>query len=66
MNDDDLDEIPSEIDFSGGVRGKYAARMAKGYTITMTYDDGRRVQIFPAPQQPLEKEPISDLPQPRE
>ena len=50
MSGDDDDAMLPEYDFGKGVRGKYAERMAKGYTITVTAEDGGRKRIFPAPK----------------
>ena len=51
MNNDDLDDMPAEIDFSNAVRGKYAARMARGYTTHVTNEDGTvTTTYFPPPK----------------
>lgn len=38
----DDDEIPDEIDFSGGVRGKYYERFKDGYTVRIVTDEEDR------------------------
>lgn len=42
------DEMRDEYDFSGGVRGKYAARYAKGTNIVVL--DSDVAEIFPTSQ----------------
>ena len=40
MNPADDDDMLPEYDFSKGVRGKYAARIGKPYSITVHAEDG--------------------------
>ena len=42
---DDLEEMREEYDFSGGVRGKYAARYAEGTNVVLLDSDVR--EVFP-------------------
>src|SRR5580658_1160430 len=42
-NSIDDDDIPAEIDFSGGVRGKYAARYREGVILRETVPDPIRL-----------------------
>ena len=37
------DDMPGEIDFSGGVRGKYVARYAEGTNVVLLAPDVRAV-----------------------
>jgi type III restriction enzyme len=53
MSDDDLDDIPPEIDFSGGVPNKHAARSLKyGHSVTLIDKDGNDLgtEYFPPPE----------------
>lgn len=46
------DEMRPEYDFSGGVRGKYAAALReKGYTVRITQADGSVVERKVPPQE---------------
>lgn len=46
------DEMRPEYDFSGGVRGKYAAALRKGgYTVRVTQPDGSVVERTVPPQE---------------
>ena len=48
MSTADADDMLPEVDFKGGVRGKYAARAAKGYTINVLYEERPVVDALPA------------------
>jgi len=45
------DDMRSEYDFSGGVRGKHAKAMQKGYTITIHNTDGTTIVKTVEPRQ---------------
>lgn len=44
--DADTDDLRPEYDFSGGVRGKYAARMAEGTNVVVIAPD--LAKLFPS------------------
>ena len=44
-NDAETDDLRPEYDFSGGVRGKYAARMAEGTNVVVIAPD--LAKLFP-------------------
>lgn len=41
---DDDDDIPNEIDFSDGVRGKYYERFKNGFTVHIVSDEEDRLR----------------------
>ncbi len=62
MNPVDPDEMRPEYDLTGGVRGKYAARMAKGYTISVLGSDGVPISTWFVPPPGLARPGSHDQP----
>ncbi len=56
MKTADSDDMRPEYDLRGGVRGKYAARMRKGYGVRIHHEDGTTTErYYPGPDTPEQR-----------